>query len=139
MNYSARTLLGIGVILVPLVLGCGADTSGLSTLSVDDLASLLTQKAEVVVCDANGADTRSDYGIIPGARLLSHYEDYEVTELPAEKSRKLVFYCASEMCSAAPSAARKAIAHGYPDVHVLPAGIKGWVKANHPVEQPPVS
>lgn len=119
-----------------LVLGCGADTSGLNTLTVAQVSDLMASDGEAVVCDANGADTREKYGVVPGAVLLSHYADYDVSELPAEKTRKVVFYCASEACSAAPKAARRAVAQGYSNVYVMPAGIKGWVKAEKPVERP---
>ncbi len=125
------------VVVSALIFGCKPDTSGLGILSVPELAALLTQDPSVVVCDANNEDTRNKYGIIPGARLISDYRDYDaVVELPDEKTRKLVFYCASEMCSAAPTAARKAVAQGYSDVYVLPSGIKGWVKADQPVARP---
>lgn len=119
-----------------LLAGCRADTSGLATLTVAELSDLLAKGAGVVPCDANGADVRAKYGVIPGAILLSDHRDYNpASELPAGK--KLVFYCASEMCSAAPTAARKAVAEGFSDVYVLPAGIKGWVKAEKPVQRPP--
>ncbi len=137
----SRTALGLSVaglvIACALIIACRPDMAGLGTLSVSDLVALLDQDKSVAVCDANDEETRSKYGVIPGARLLSHYRDYDgVAELPQEKSTQLVFYCASEMCSAAPTAARKAVAQGYPNVSVLPAGIKGWVKADQPIEKP---
>ncbi len=56
-----------------------------------------------------------------------------MAELPQEKNTQRVFYGASEMCSAAPTAARKAVAQGYSNVSVLPVGIKGWVEADQPI------
>ncbi len=117
-----------------LIIACGPDTAGLGTLSVPELAALLDQDKSVVVCDANREDTRGKYGTIPGARLLSDYRDYDVVaELSQEKNTQLVFYCASEMRSAVPTAARKAVAQGYSNVSVLPVGIKGWVEADQPI------
>lgn len=53
-----------------------------------------TQK--LAVYDANGTNTRRKEGIIPGAKLLSSSSQYNVAkELPADKSTKLVFYCAN--------------------------------------------
>jgi hypothetical protein len=50
----------------------------------------------VVILDANVERTREKYGVIPGARLLSSYDDYDVTkELPSAKNSRLVFYCAN--------------------------------------------
>jgi rhodanese-related sulfurtransferase len=118
-----------------LTLGCTADTEGLATLTVPELTDWLAADPAVVVCDANTQKTRSRYGVLPGARLLSSYRDYDpATELPADKSRPLVFYCHSERCSAAATAARKAVAAGYNHVSVLPPGIRGWTEAGRPVE-----
>jgi rhodanese-related sulfurtransferase len=121
-----------------LALGCQADTTGLATLTVTDLSALLAGPAGAVLCDANNEQTRSRHGVIPGARLLSSYRDYDpATELPSDKARALVFYCHSAWCGAAADAARKAVAAGHLDVYVLPAGIKGWVAAGRPVARPP--
>ncbi len=124
----------VSVLALLLVLGCKADTSGLSTLSVEELLGFLTQDPELVLCDANSAETRSRLGIIPGARLLSDYRKYAVAELPSELNRRIVFYCHSEYCGAAAAAARRAIADGHRDVHVLSAGIQGWIDAGRPIE-----
>jgi rhodanese-related sulfurtransferase len=43
--------------------------------------------------DCNGDDTRKKHGVLPGAVLISDDEAYAPSELPADKSRKLVFYC----------------------------------------------
>jgi rhodanese-related sulfurtransferase len=121
-----------------LVGGCKADTTGLETLTVPDLVALRAAGADLVLCDANSPETRSRFGVIPGARRLSNYRDYAPErELPADKARRLVFYCHSEWCSAAVEAARKAIAAGHGDVQVLTAGIKGWVAAGEPVDRAP--
>lgn len=125
------------VLALLLVLGCKADTSGLSTLSVEELLGFLAQEPELVLCDANSAETRSRLGIIPGARLLSDYRKYAVAELPSELNRSIVFYCHSAFCGAAADAARRAIVDGHRDVHVLSAGIQGWIDAGRPVEAPP--
>jgi rhodanese-related sulfurtransferase len=123
--------------IAALALACKADLEGLETLTVAELASLLAREPATWVCDANSADTRSRFGIVPGARLLSNYRDYDPAgELPADKGHPLVFYCHSERCSAAATAARKAIAAGYRRVSVLPAGIRGWSEAGRPIEQP---
>jgi rhodanese-related sulfurtransferase len=136
--FKTSTILLISTLSLALTLtiGCRADTTGLSTLTVPELSALLDNDASVLLYDANSRKTREKYGIIPGAKLLSHYSDYDAArELPAEKAQKLVFYCASSLCSSAPAAARKAMEAGFTDVNVLPAGIKGWVEAEHPVEK----
>jgi rhodanese-related sulfurtransferase len=76
--------------------------------------------------DANGELTRRKMGVIPGAVLLV---DDSIANLPADKSKGLVFYCANPACGASHEAATKAILAGYSNVKVLPDGIAGWVKA----------
>jgi len=115
--------------------GCRADTTGLVTLTVAEAAALAAGGASVAFCDVNNADTRAKHGTIPGAVLLSSYDAYDTAaELPA--GAKLVFYCHSEMCGAAASAARRALAAGRDDVAVMPEGINGWASAGQPVERP---
>ena len=77
--------------------------------------------------DANGDATRKKMGVIPGAVLLTNMD--AVNELPADKARNLVFYCANPACGASHEAAEKARLAGYKNVKVLPEGIAGWVKA----------
>ena len=123
-------------LLVPLALlgACRADFEGLRTLEVDALVALRTARPGLVVCDANNAKTRQEFGVIPGAVLLSDYRDYAPDELPADHAQTLVFYCHSEMCGAAGDAARAAVTAGHEDVRVLRHGIRGWVAAGQPVE-----
>jgi hypothetical protein len=65
-------------------------------IHVADLAKLMADPAShVQIFDANHFSTRERFGIIPGAHLLSSYDNYDVAkELPADKNAKIVFYCA---------------------------------------------
>ena len=65
-------------------------------IRVDRLASLMADSnSHVNIYDANGWGLRSSAGAIPGAHLLTSDDKYDVaTELPVDKSAKLVFYCA---------------------------------------------
>ncbi len=138
MSTIGRTVRVASVLVGFALVGCKADTTGLDTLTIAQLGALLEAGPEVVLCDANTPETRSKYGIIPGARLLSNYRDYDLAvELPADRGQPFVFYCHSEMCGAAAGAARKAVAAGLERVYLLPVGIKGWVAAGQPVQQPP--
>lgn len=97
-----------------------------STVTVDQLDRMLTHHACQPV-DANGDATRKRMGVIPGAVLLRDMD--AVDQLPTDKARPLVFYCANPACGASHEAAEKAITAGYTHVQVLPDGIAGWVKA----------
>jgi rhodanese-related sulfurtransferase len=102
--------------------------SSVPTVTIEELdSSLATAAAQPV--DANGEQTRKKMGVIPGAVLLTDSDSFQVSELPADKSRPLVFYCANPSCGASHDAASKAITAGYTSVKVLPDGIAGWVKA----------
>jgi len=101
-------------------------------LGVSDVAALLEAK-KILAVDANGADTRKELGTLPGAVLLTNARTFELSELPADKSTELVFYCGGERCNAAPKAAARAKEAGYTAVKVMPEGISGWVKAGKPV------
>ena len=97
-------------------------------VTVPELAKMTTAKQATVV-DANDNAFRSKNGIIPGAILLTSSSEFALSELPAKKDAKVVFYCASEKCGASHSAATKALGAGYTDVSVLPDGLKGWKAA----------
>jgi hypothetical protein len=67
-----------------------------AVIRVDALASMIADSnSHVNIYDANGWALRSRAGVIPNAHLLTSDDKYDVAkELPAEKSAKLVFYCA---------------------------------------------
>jgi rhodanese-related sulfurtransferase len=111
-----------------------ADAPEAQVITVDELAA---KGSAVTPCDSNGEETRNEHGTIPGAVLLSSYAEYEISELPADKSKTLAFFCSSEKCSAAPKAAQKAIAAGYTDVRWLKVGIKGWKGAGQKTQPVP--
>lgn len=113
----------------------GEHGSKVQEVNLQDGAKL--KKGEAVFVDANGAETRSKFGVIPGAVLLTSYAEYNpALELPATKDQKLVFYCANTQCQASHEAAKKALGAGYTNVAVLPDGIMGWKKAGLPTAKP---
>lgn len=146
-NFAlAATLAAAALAVAPRALACDGEEHGAQTaaasqtkkpeivsLTVDDLAAKLEaskkNKTALAIFDANSAETRADKGIIPTAVLLPSSSEYDLALLPKDKGTDLVFYCAAERCGASKSAAKKALSAGYTSVHVLPAGIAGWVKA----------
>jgi rhodanese-related sulfurtransferase len=105
----------------------------LTFISVDDVDAHIT-KGTAQAVDANNPTTRQHEGVVPGAVLLTDSETFALTELPADKGKELVFYCANTHCGASHQAASKAIAAGYSNVKVMPEGIAGWVKAGKRVQ-----
>ena len=65
------------------------------SMTVDEVESALAAHTATAV-DCNGPLTRKKFGTVPGAILLTDEETYAPSELPADKSRKLVFYCMRE-------------------------------------------
>jgi hypothetical protein len=47
--------------------------------------------------DANTEDFRKDNGIVPGAILLASSSKYDVSVLPADRDKPLVFYCSNRL------------------------------------------
>ncbi len=102
------------------------------TITIDELAAKLAAD-DCQAVDANGEATRKKMGVIPGAVLLTDSDAFSTSELPTDKSKTLVFYCANTHCGASHEAAARALTAGYPNVKVLPDGIAGWVKAGKTV------
>jgi len=114
-----------------------ADAKPVPEVSVNDVQTFIKNKSATVF-DANDADTRKQYGVVPGALLLDHKE-YSLSVLPAAKSDKLVFYCGGTQCRASDKAAARAASAGYSDVSVMRAGIRGWKDAGLPTGAAPQS
>jgi rhodanese-related sulfurtransferase len=106
----------------------------LPTVTVDEVDKALAAN-ECQPVDANGEQTRKKMGVVPGAVLLTDSEDFKVSELPADKTKPLVFYCTNTHCGASHQAAEKALTAGYTNVKVMPEGIAGWVKAGKKTQQ----
>lgn len=110
-------------------------------LEVDQLAAMMEQsvkdKTALFIFDANSDKTRRNKGVIPSAIKLSSSSEYDLALLPKNKADATVFYCAGLKCGASKSAAMRAIRAGYTNVHVMPAGISGWVKAGKAVDKLP--
>ncbi|MGE0403240.1 MAG: rhodanese-like domain-containing protein, partial [Kofleriaceae bacterium] len=102
-------------------------------VTIDQVDTALA-KSEWQAVDANGEGTRKKMGILPGAVLLTDSETFLPSELPSDKSKGLVFYCANTHCGASHEAASKARTAGYKNVKVMPEGIAGWVKAGKKVQ-----
>lgn len=79
--------------------------------------------------DANSEKTRKKNGTVPDAIILTSSYKYELSQLPEDKSKDLIFYCSNTNCTASDAAAERASENGYPNVHIMREGIKGWKEA----------
>ncbi|MGE0548469.1 MAG: rhodanese-like domain-containing protein [Kofleriaceae bacterium] len=103
----------------------------LPELTVADVAARLGE-SNFYVFDNNGPG-RWRRGHVPGAVNLDAH-NYDASELPADRSATLVFYCSGRGCRSCSIAARRASELGYPNVFVMPEGIAGWENASRPIE-----
>lgn len=96
-----RKMLLAAVLAVSAITGCAKSEGGgaaaekdvkIPEITVDQLDKDLAAKA-VTTVDCNGDSTRKRMGTIPGAILVADEEKYPASDLPADKSTKLVFYC----------------------------------------------
>jgi hypothetical protein len=86
--------LAAGVALT--VAGCSNKQAVVKEIAVAEAAQL-HKAGQMVPVDANTDDFRKDNGIVPGAILLASSSRYDVSVLPPEKTKKLVFYCTSRL------------------------------------------
>lgn len=96
---SLRAVLLAAGMLVTAGGGCSTSSADKAVaeakapdMTVDELDKQLASHQATPV-DCNGAGTRKRQGVIPGAILLSDEETFKDSELPADKSARLVFYC----------------------------------------------
>lgn len=114
-----------------------AEEKKIAEVSVTEVERFVKDKSATIL-DANDSDTRKEYGVVPGAVLLSSKE-YPLSALPASKADKLVFYCGGVQCRASDKAAARAASAGYSDVSVMRAGIRGWKDAGQSTSPAPQS
>ena len=95
MTRTASITLGLALVSTLALAAQSKETFAL--IDVAQLESLQKDsKAPVTLLDANDAEFREKNGVIPGARLLSSFDGYDVkAELPPAKDAPLVFYCSN--------------------------------------------
>lgn len=105
---------------------------GCKTISPRDLYARIEHGEPMAIVDVNSEQSWAA-ARVPGARNLDS-AGYSAGELPADRNAFLVFYCSNFLCRKAPNAARRAEGMGYRNVHVMSAGISGWLGAGLPTE-----
>ena len=94
-----RTFLFSVVLGLAAVSGCSKDkaTSESAEEQFPEMTLDAVEKGlaanELSAIDCNGESTRKKHGVLPGAILVADEETYPASDLPADKTRKLVFYC----------------------------------------------
>ena len=104
---------------------------GLKTISPGELHRRM-QGEPMTVIDVNSKPSWLS-ARVPGALHLDPL-GYRDRDLPSDKDSTLVFYCSGFLCRKAHHAARRARDMGYTQVHVMSAGISGWIDADLPTD-----
>ena len=113
------------------------DVGQISEISVADADEAIQSGA--IAVDANSERTRKKNGTVPNAIILTSSSKYDLSQLPEDKSKDLIFYCSNTRCTASDAAAERASAHGYENVHIMREGIKGWKEAGKATTEYPRS
>ncbi|MFL5320437.1 MAG: rhodanese-like domain-containing protein [Myxococcaceae bacterium] len=95
---NRRTLLGLVCAFAAIGLSaCKKDAAPAAEVKELTVAEAsLAQKSGAAFFDANTDDFRKENGKVPGATLLASSHDYELSVLPSDKDKPLVFYCTSK-------------------------------------------
>jgi len=96
-----RNFLLAAALSITAVAGCSKPDKTVSAPAADKLPSMTLDEVdhalaanEAKAVDCNGEATRKKMGVVPGAILVTDDESFAATELPPDKTTKLVFYCA---------------------------------------------
>jgi len=93
MTILRNCLLASAVLLlVSTARASSAKEEGFSDLTIDQVSDLIARK-EADVFDNNSKDVYAK-GHVPTAKWVS-FKDVKASDLPTDKTRKLVFYCAN--------------------------------------------
>ncbi|MCL4330562.1 MAG: rhodanese-like domain-containing protein [Candidatus Thermoplasmatota archaeon] len=101
----------------------------------EELRKMIDSGEDMLVLDVLGRDSYRS-GHIPNARNIPTSEiESRIADLPQDKKKTIVTYCAGPACSGSLKAAAKLQDLGY--VHVLrfTEGLEGWKKAGYELEQ----
>jgi hypothetical protein len=91
--------LAVGVLLAAGLAMAAEPKEKFRLIEVPELEAMQKDaRAPVTVLDANDVEFRQKNGVIPGAKLLSSFKDYDLKkELPANHDAPLVFYCSNRL------------------------------------------
>ena len=91
--------LAVGVLLAAGLAVAAEPKEKFRLIEVPELEAMQKDaRAPVTVLDANDLEFRQENGVIPGAKLLSSFKDYDLKkELPANHDAPLVFYCSNRL------------------------------------------
>lgn len=134
--FIRLALLAAGIIILALA-ACGKPAETPTPWKVVDASTLRAMMAddrELPVYNTMSEIECLDHRI-PGSQCLACEEiEKDISLLPPDKNRVLVFYCESAGCYRSCRAAGAAVKAGYTQVHVLDKGMPAWKQAGYAME-----
>ena len=96
-----NVLFGLALSLAA-VTGCNSDKAAAGDKAKADFPAMTMDEVQkgidakqLTAVDCNAERTRKKLGVLPGAISVTDEESFAASELPADKTTKLVFYCAN--------------------------------------------
>ena len=105
-----------------------ADKAHYPSVSAEWVKAQIDKGADMALVDSRPKRKKYDKGHIPTAISIPDMQfDKFQDQLPADKSKLVVFYCGGLKCKLSHKSAAKAIAMGYTNVKVFAEGYPAWV------------
>ncbi len=79
-----------------LFAGCAKHNPSVKEATVEQVAQYV-KAGTATICDANDDEYRKGAGVVPGAVLLTSFSTYDLSQLPTDLNRPVVFYCTSRL------------------------------------------
>jgi rhodanese-related sulfurtransferase len=136
MSLVEKRLFFLIVLLAIPVLSSGswAAERGWKTIQPQDLQQMMAAGGKPVLVNTMSRLECLDHSI-PGSLCIASEElEKKISQLPAEKDRVLIFYCASEASQESCEGADLVVRHGYRNVFVLEGGTTAWKRAGYEVQ-----
>lgn len=122
-------------IFIMAAVGVLVTVKGFASLGVQKLTPAQVSQeirgGNVIILDANPKSIYRKHHV-PTAQNINFVQFSDL--LPKNRSKRLIFYCMNEMCTASHQAAEAAVKAGYKNVALMPSGINGWLKSELPIE-----
>lgn len=122
------------LIMVAPLFGAEQQVAGVKTISTEELQLLLkTAGPKPLVIDARTPEEYEEVHIKDAVNIPVTRLEKDPSLLPADRTRKLVFYCNGIKCGKSKKAAKLAIERGYGDVIVYADGMPVWEEKGMPI------